>query len=178
MGVRIFVSGATGFIGFAVATNLARVGHKRVGHKVYGLARNTETAQRLSVAEVLPVTGDMSQAETYLEVASRCQVLIHCPVEYSARFMELDRMAVNELLKSAHGSGQPRLLVHTSGCWVYGDTGAAAADESTPLNPPSLVKPRVETESLIIGANGGRVNDCHPTGVRLRRRGQPHGIVV
>jgi uncharacterized protein YbjT (DUF2867 family) len=85
MGVRIFVSGATGFIGFAVATNLARV-----GHKVYGLARNTETAQRLSVAEVLPVTGDMSQAETYLEVASRCQVLIHCPVEYSARFMELD----------------------------------------------------------------------------------------
>ena len=65
--MRIFVTGATGFIGFAVATNLARA-----GHKVYGLARSAEKAQRLSAAEVLPVTGDMSRPETYLEAASRC----------------------------------------------------------------------------------------------------------
>jgi nucleoside-diphosphate-sugar epimerase len=150
--MRIFVTGATGFIGFAVATNLARA-----GHKVYGLARSAEKAQRLSAAEVLPVTGDMSKPETYLEVASRCQVLIHCAAEYTARYMELDRITVTELLKSAQASGQPRLFVYTSGCWVYGSTGAAAADESTPLNPPTVVKPRVETETLILAANGGRL---------------------
>ncbi len=150
--MRIFVTGATGFIGHAVATNLARA-----GHKVYGLARSAEKAQRLSAAEVLPVTGDMSQPETYLEAASRCQVLIHCAAEYSARFMELDRRTANELLKSAQASGQPRLFLYTSGCWVYGSTGPAAADESTPVNPPAMVKPRVETERLIQAANSGRV---------------------
>jgi nucleoside-diphosphate-sugar epimerase len=43
-----FCNRATGFIGFAVATNLARV-----GHKVYGLARNAEKARRLSATEWL-----------------------------------------------------------------------------------------------------------------------------
>ena len=150
--MRIFVTGATGFIGFAVAANLARA-----GHKVYGLARSAEKAQRLSAAEVLPVTGDMSRPETYLEAASRCQILIHCAAEYTARYMELDRLTVTELLKSAQASGQPRLFVYTSGIWVYGSTGAAAADESTPLNPPAMVKPRVETETLILAASGGRL---------------------
>ncbi len=150
--MRIFVTGATGFIGFAVATEMARA-----GHKVYGLARSAEKAQRLSAAEVLPVTGDMSRPETYLEVASRCQVLIHCAAEYTARYMELDRRTVTELLKSAQASGQPRLFVYTSGCWVYGSTGAAAADESTSLNPPAMVKPRVETETLILAASSGRL---------------------
>ena len=150
--MRIFVTGATGFIGFAVATHLARS-----GHKVYGLARSAEKAQRLSAAEVLPVTGDMSRADTYLDAAARCQVLIHCAAEYSARYMELDRLTVTELLKSAQASGQPRLFVYTSGCWVYGSTGAAAADESTALHPPAMMKPRVETEALILAANGGRI---------------------
>lgn len=77
--MRIFVTGATGFIGFAVASSLARA-----GHKVYGLARSAEKAQRLPAAEVLPVMGEMSQPDTYLEAASRCQVLIHCAAEYSA----------------------------------------------------------------------------------------------
>jgi nucleoside-diphosphate-sugar epimerase len=150
--MRIFITGATGFIGYAVATHLARA-----GHKVYGLARSAEKAQRLSAAEVLPVTGDMMQPETYLEAANRCQVLIHCAAEYSARYMELDRRTVHELLKSAQASGQPRLFLYTSGCWVYGNTGPAAADESTPVNPPAMVKPRTETERLILAASGERV---------------------
>ena len=150
--MRIFVTGATGFIGFAVATNLARA-----GHKVYGLARSAEKAQRLSAAEVLPVTGDMSKPEAYLEAASRCQVLIHCAAEYSPRYTELDRLTANGLLKSAHASGHPRLFVYTSGCWVYGSTGPAAADESTPLNAPAMVKGRVETEGMILAGNSGRV---------------------
>jgi nucleoside-diphosphate-sugar epimerase len=113
--MRIFVTGATGFIGHAVATNLSRAGHKD-----YALTRSAEKAQRLSAAEVLPVTGDMIQPEPYLEAASRYQVLIHCAAEYSTRYMELDRRTVHELLKSVQASGQPHLFLYTSGCWVYG----------------------------------------------------------
>ncbi|MBZ5592428.1 MAG: NAD-dependent epimerase/dehydratase family protein [Acidobacteriia bacterium] len=150
--MKIFITGATGFIGYAVAANLARM-----GHQVYGLARSAEKAQRLSAAEVMPVLGEMGEPETYLPAADPCQVLIHCAAEYSAHYMELDRRTVNALLRSARDHAQPRLFVYTSGCWVYGNTGLAAADESTPLKPPGMVAQRVETENIILAANGGRL---------------------
>lgn len=150
--MKIFITGANGFIGYAVASNLARM-----GHQVYGLARNAEKARRLAAAEVAPVIGEMGKPETYLPAANQCQVLIHCAAEYSAHYVELDRRTVDALLKSARDSAQPRLFVYTSGCWVYGNTGLATADESTPLKPPAVVAPRVETENLILTANGGRL---------------------
>jgi len=152
MSMKIFITGATGFIGFAVASNLARM-----GHQVYGLARSPEKARRLAAAEVTPVTGEMGKPETYLPAANQCQVLIHCAAEYSAHYMELDRRTVDALLKCARDSAQPRLFVYTSGCWVYGGTGLAPADESTPLKPPAMVARRVETENLVLAANAGRV---------------------
>lgn len=152
MGMRIFITGATGFIGHAVAANLARA-----GHEVVGLARTGEKAKRLAAAEALPVMGDMRQPETYIEAAGSCQVLIHCAAEYSAQYTELDRRTVSELLKSAHDSSRPRLFVYTSGVWVYGNTGGRAVDESTPLNPPAMAAARVETEATVLAASTGRV---------------------
>jgi len=150
--MKIFITGATGYIGHAVASTLARA-----GHQLFGLARSTEKAQRLAAAEVTPVIGEMGKPETYLPAAHPCQVLIHCAAEYSAHYMEFDRRTVDALLKSARDSALPRLFVYTSGCWVYGNTGLAAADESTPLNPPAMVARRVETENLVMAANTGRV---------------------
>ena len=150
--MNIFITGATGYIGYAVGSALARR-----GHQVFGLVRSAEKARQLSAAEITPVMGEMVKPDTYLPAASRCQVLIHCAAEYSAQYMELDRRTVEGLLKSARDSALPRLLVYTSGCWVYGKTSLAAADEATPLNPPAMVAGRLETEGVILGANGGRL---------------------
>jgi nucleoside-diphosphate-sugar epimerase len=46
--------------------------------------------------------------------------------------------------------GSARTLIYTSGVWVYGDTGAGCADESSPTNPPKLVAARVENESFVL----------------------------
>lgn len=150
--MRVFITGATGYIGNAVAANLARA-----GHEVYGLARSAEKGQRLFAIEVTPVIGEMAKPETYMAAADKCQVLIHCAAEYSAQNAELDRRTVNELLKSANKSEQPRLFVYTSGVWVYGSTGLTAADESTRLNPPAVVSKRAENEGIIVAANKGLV---------------------
>jgi nucleoside-diphosphate-sugar epimerase len=151
--MKIFVTGATGFIGYDVAARLAAA-----GHDVFGLARSPEKARRLAEAEVAPVMGDMSDPASYKDAAARCQVLIHCAAEYSERYVELDRRTVDSLLKSAQDSGLPRLLVYTSGCWCYGNTGPEAADESAPLNPPDMTKARVETEKTVLSGNRGQVH--------------------
>ena len=147
-GMKIFVTGATGFIGYAVASELARA-----GHDVFGLSRNAGNSKRLAAAGVATVTGAMSDPHSYAGAAKECQVLIHCAAEYSEKYMELDRRTVEALLRSAQDSRLPRLVIYTSGCWVYGNTGRTGADESTPLNPPAMVQPRVATEGLVIEAN-------------------------
>jgi nucleoside-diphosphate-sugar epimerase len=91
----------------------------------------------------------MADPASYSEAAAKCQVLIHAAAEYSPRYMELDRKTVDTLLAIAEDARQPKLLIYTSGCWLLGNTGETPADEGTPLAPPAMVMPRLETERAI-----------------------------
>jgi nucleoside-diphosphate-sugar epimerase len=148
--MKVFVTGATGYIGSAVAAAFARA-----GHEVYGLARSKEKGTRLAAAEVTPVPGTLQDPASYVATADACQVLIHCAVEYSARQWELHERTIDTLLTSARSTRAPRALLVTSGVWVYGNTGAAAADESASLLPPLLVAPRPSSDQRVLDANGG-----------------------
>jgi uncharacterized protein YbjT (DUF2867 family) len=53
--MRVFVTGATGYVGFSVATAL-----RRAGHRVWGLARSEAKARRLAQHEIEPVVGDLA----------------------------------------------------------------------------------------------------------------------
>lgn len=150
--MRIFVTGATGFVGHAVSAELARA-----GHTVFGLARSEAKATRLAAAEVLPVIGDMASPDSYLEAARSAQVLIHCAAEYSAHYMELDRRTVTALLDAARDAQRPRLVIYTSGCWIYGETGPEPVDESAAPHPAAMVAPRLDTEALILERASGDV---------------------
>jgi nucleoside-diphosphate-sugar epimerase len=150
--MKIFITGSTGYIGYAVARELARN-----AHEVFGLARTQEKARMLSAAEVLPVMGDMREPESYAEAAREADVLIHCAAEYSAAYMELDRATVRGLIETARSTGRPRLILYTSGCWLLGNTGPLAADETSPLRPPAMVAPRAETEKIVLEASGKKL---------------------
>lgn len=146
--MKVFVTGATGYIGSAVSAAFARA-----GHEVYGLARSKEKWTRLAAAEVTPVPGTLGDPASYVATADACQVLIHCAVEYSPRQWELHELTLDTLLTSARNSRAPRAILVTSGVWVYGNTGAAAADESAKLRPPLLVAPRPSSDQRILDAN-------------------------
>ncbi|MBZ5587693.1 MAG: NAD-dependent epimerase/dehydratase family protein [Acidobacteriia bacterium] len=150
--MKVFVTGASGYVGSAVSAALARA-----GHEVFGLARTKQKAERLEAVEVSPVLGSMGDPSSYVGAARECQVLVHCAAEYSAAYFDLDRKTIDTCLAAAGDSAQTRLFVYTSGIWVYGDTGHEMVDEQSPLRPPAFIAPRVEHERLVLAATRGRV---------------------
>jgi len=149
--MQIFVTGATGYIGFAVAAAL-----RRAGHRVLGLARSEAKARRLTQHEIDPVIGDLTDPNTYLEVASDCAVLVHTAFDYAAGGVAKDKSAIDTLLEAGRRGAKPKTFVFTSGAWVYGDTGDRMVDETTPPNPTRLVAWRPAHEQLVLQAAGVR----------------------
>ena len=149
--MQVFITGATGYIGFAVSAAL-----RRHGHRVFGLARNDTRAARLARHEIEPVIGDLADPKSYADVAARCSVLIHTAFEYSAEGVAKDKLAIETLLDAGRRGAQPKTLIFTSGAWVYGDTGDQMVDETTPLDPIKLVAWRPAHEELVLRASGVR----------------------
>ncbi|HEX6853257.1 MAG TPA: NAD-dependent epimerase/dehydratase family protein [Candidatus Polarisedimenticolaceae bacterium] len=154
--MKVFVTGATGYIGY----NVARA-FRRAGHEVVGLARSEGKARRLVENEIRPVIGTLQDASIWRPVAESASVLIHAAVDYQADTVALDRATVATLLDAAkHGPG-PKTVVYTSGVWVSGDTGTDAVDETSVPHPPALVAHRPEVERSVLAAT-------HAKGLVLR----------
>jgi nucleoside-diphosphate-sugar epimerase len=146
--MKVFITGATGYIGFNVAKAL-----RRAGNDVFGLTRSREKAFLLHQHEITPVIGDMSDPASYLSIAENCSVLIHAAMDYENDAAELDKETVKNLLTISKKSTRPKIFLYTSGCWIHGDTGGKLVDETTPLSPASMVAWRIEVEQMVLNAN-------------------------
>ncbi len=167
--MRIFITGATGYIGFNVAMEF-----RRAGHEVFGLARSAVKAQPLLHNEIRPVIGSMEEPGSYLKAAASCSVLIHAASDASAQ-AEMDRKTIEALASTANNGAQPKTLIYTSGVWVHGDTKCEYIDETCPLAPAKLVawRPAVET---IDAQRSRRARDCDSPRMRLWKGGRPYGM--
>ena len=139
----VFLTGATGYIGSAVAEAL-----QKAGHKVTGLARAPEKAKQLEARGVRPCLGDLRKPETVSTPAGAAEGVIHTANTNDATSAQADAAVVRAILKTLEGSGKP--FVYTSGVWVLGSTGEKAADELTPLNPTPLVAHRAAIEEEVL----------------------------
>ena len=149
--MRIFVTGATGYIGGAVSVAL-----RRAGHDVRGLARTPEKAARLRRYEIEPVVGDMTHPGSYHEALDECAVLVHAAVDYGAGVVDPDRAVIDTFLAAGTRGARPKTVLYTSGVWVYGDTRGRWADETTPPAPVPMVAWRPEHERLVLENPGVR----------------------
>jgi nucleoside-diphosphate-sugar epimerase len=149
--VKILVTGATGYVGNAVARAF-----RRAGHDVLGLTRSAEKERLLARAEIRPVRGDITAPETFRRVAESCSVLVHAAADLEKGMVEPDRAALDVLLDAARRGPRPKTLAYTSGVWVHGDTGPEAADETTPLSPARKVAWRPAHEERVLCAPGVR----------------------
>jgi nucleoside-diphosphate-sugar epimerase len=151
--MRIFLTGATGYIGSAVLDSLLRG-----GHQITALVRDPEKAERVARRNVQGVVGELSVPRSYTAAAEACDGIIHTAYEYSKRGPEVDRRAIENLLgiarRKVNGATRP-FFIYTSGVWVLGKTTGPVAEDA-PLDPAPNVAWRPEHEQLVLdgGADG------------------------
>lgn len=143
--MRVFITGATGYIGSAICDAL-----RAAGHQATGLARSEEKAALLAARGDSALRGSLQDADVLKEGCRQADAVIHCALSFVADAGAVDRAAVQAMLDALAGSRKP--FIYTSGIWVYGDTGDRMLGEVAPLNPPPLVAWRPAVEDLVLEA--------------------------
>jgi nucleoside-diphosphate-sugar epimerase len=144
--MRVFVTGATGYIGSAICDAL-----RAAGHEALGLARSDDKAAALAARGDQPLRGSLEDTESLRQGCRQADAVIHTAMAFTPDAGAVDRSAVEAMLGALEGSGKP--FIYTSGVWVYGDTGDRMLGEVAPLNPPPLVAWRPAVEELVLEAN-------------------------
>ena len=143
--MRVFVTGATGFIGSATVQELLKA-----GHQVLGLARNDAAAETLKQMGVESHRGDLSDLESLAAGARACDGVVHLAFVHDftdyAGNGETDRRAVEKFGAALAGSGKP--LVITSGTGVVAPGHLATEDD--PGDAASVAAPRVASEEAAL----------------------------
>ena len=147
--MRVFLTGATGYIGGSVATLLVAA-----GHDVRGLTRDAGKAAALRERGVEPVIGSLDDAETLATEARTADAVVNAAEAGH-------RGAVEALVRALAGSG--KRLLHTSGSSIVsrddeGEPSYQVFDEETPLIPVPERVGRVAIDRLVRDAAGQGVH--------------------
>ncbi len=141
--MRIFLTGATGYLGSAALDAFVRA-----GHEVTALVRSREQAERLEAREIRAVVGSIVEPSTWKKAAIGLDACVHAAAEHSDRGPAADLATIDALV----GASQPgSVLVYTSGIWVLGPQHTPA-DESAALAPTPRVAWRPEHEQRVLDA--------------------------
>jgi nucleoside-diphosphate-sugar epimerase len=143
--MRVFLTGATGFIGSAIVQELINA-----GHQVLGLARNDAAADALARLGVKAHRGDLSDPESLVAGARACEGVIHTAFIHDfsqfAANAAIDRRAIEAMGAVLAGSGRP--FVVTSG--TAGLAPGRIGTEDDAGDPRSATAPRIPSEEAAV----------------------------
>lgn len=139
--MNVLLTGATGYIGAVVLTEL-----RRAGHEVTAVVRSDRAAEQVTAAGATAVVGDLTDTAWLAEQLRGVDGAIHTASPGDATSPAFDRAVIAAVVEAFDGTSKP--YVHTSGLWIYGS--GEALDEDSPLNPPALTawRPAVEADLL------------------------------
>jgi nucleoside-diphosphate-sugar epimerase len=152
--MRVFVTGATGFIGSAVVKELIGAGHQALG-----LCRSNDKAAALAAAGAEVYRGSLEDLDSLKEGASQSDGVIHLAFNHDfSRFVqncEDDRRVIRALGSVLAGSDRP--LIVTSGTAIANTAPGRPADEDN-ATVGSGVHPRAASEEAAVAVAADRVN--------------------
>ncbi|WP_327657406.1 SDR family oxidoreductase [Streptomyces sp. NBC_00483] len=173
--MRIFVAGATGYVGSAIVSELLQA-----GHEVVGLARSDASAATLARAGIAVHRGDLGDLDSLRAGAAKADGVVFAANQHisettdSAARARVELNAVEAIGSELEQTGKP--FVVTSG--VIGRTPGQVLIEETPAVPNAVTGLRlpVETYVLALGGRGVRSSSVRlaPT---VHGRGDARGFV-
>jgi nucleoside-diphosphate-sugar epimerase len=157
--MRIFVTGATGYIGRVVTERaLAK------GHAVHGLSRSEEGDVQLRALGATPVRGELTSLDVLRQASAQAEAVLHLGFihDFARDFEEIlriDAAAVDALGEPLRGTEKP--FVITSGTAVVApDPAGGETTEDSPLSQTFVLRHRIRSEShaLRLSEDGVRVS--------------------
>ena len=149
--MRVFVTGATGFVGTAVVRELLGA-----GHQVLGLARSDAGAEAVSKAGAAVQRGELTDHESLIAGALACDGVIHTAFIHDfSKFeanIEIDRLAVEAMIGALEGSDKPFVVTTGTALVASVAQGRPSVEADTP--PPGA--PRAASETIVLTARGVR----------------------
>jgi nucleoside-diphosphate-sugar epimerase len=145
--VRVALTGATGFIGSHVLTELLKN-----GHEVAALVRDDDQAGIVAARGAVPAVVDLYDGPAVVSLLRSVDGAVHTASPGDATSANLDSAVVDAVIDAFASTAKP--YVHISGLWIYG-AGSAITEES-PLDPPALVSWKIPIERRVLEATGMR----------------------
>jgi len=156
--MRVFVTGATGWVGSAVAKDLIAA-----GHHVLGLTRSDKGAEALAAAGAEVHRGSLADLDSLERGAAQADAVIHTAFNHDfskwAENCENDRLAIEALGSALAGSNRPLVVTSGTGLVTRPDGRPAAEDDA-----PTSTVPRIKSEEA---ANAIAARGVHVSVVRL-----------
>jgi nucleoside-diphosphate-sugar epimerase len=153
--VRVFVTGATGFIGSAIVEELIRA-----GHQVLGLTRSDAGSQWLAGAGAEVHRGDLEDLESLRRGAAMSDAVIHTAFNHDfSKFVancEADRQVIEALGAVLASSSRPLIITSGTGMAQMGG-GQLSREEDAPVRSEVVPRAASEEAAASVAERGGRV---------------------
>lgn len=153
--MRVFVTGASGFIGSAIVPEMIGA-----GHQVLGLARSEASAEALAAAGAAVQRGSLDDLDSLRSGAAASDGVIHCAYIHDfsdmAAASAADRGAIETIGAALAGSDRP--LVVTSGTLLLSPGRLATEEEALVAGPASHPRAASEGVALALASQGVRVS--------------------
>jgi nucleoside-diphosphate-sugar epimerase len=128
--MKVALTGATGFIGSHVLTDL-----RDHGHEVTALVRDAAGADAVQARGAVPAVVDLFDGPSVASVLRGADGAVHVASPGDATSADLDSAVIDAAIDAFEGTGKP--YVHISGLWIYGSNTAIVED--SPIHAPALV---------------------------------------
>jgi nucleoside-diphosphate-sugar epimerase len=145
--MNVVLTGATGFIGSHVMTDL-----QAHGHEVTALVRDDAQADVVAGRGATPAVVDLHDRPAVASLLRDADGAIHTASPGDETSADLDSAVVDAVIEALAGTGKP--YIHISGTWVYGPNSSIS--ENSPFNPPALVAWKEPIERRLLSATDMR----------------------